>query len=111
MTRFFAKLNKKTVRIPLAEDKWIEAPLLPISEIGEMDEISKMLAEVSRDNVREIAARMVALAKKSLPAYDEELTRFQLDELAELLALLMYGTNDPDDDYQKQQEDGGEKKA
>lgn len=109
MTKFFAKLNKKTVRIPLADGKWIDAPLLPIAEIGEMDEISKMLETVSRENVREVSARMISLIVKSLPDYEEALHRFQLDELAELLALLMYGTNEPD--KEQNAEDGGEKKA
>ena len=112
MTRFFAKLNKRTVRIPLADGEWIDAPLLPISEIGEMDEISRMLEKLNRDNAREIAERMVNLALKSLPEYGEALRRFQLDELAELLALLMYGTNEPDDGEQEQKkEEDGEKKA
>lgn len=109
MTKFFAKLNKKTVRIPIEDGKWIDAPLLPIADIGEVDEISKMLETVSRENVREISSRMIALIKKSLPGYEEALRRFQLDELAELLALLMYGTNEPD--REKDAEGDGEKKA
>lgn len=111
MPKYFAKLNKKTVKIPVDEGKSIEAQLLPISDIGEMDAISEMLANVSRENVREVQDRMIALISKSLPGYTEALRRFQLDELAELLALLMYGTNEPYNDDEERKEDGdGEKK-
>lgn len=110
MPKYFAKLNKKTVKIPVDEGKFIEAQLLPISEIGEMDAISEMLANVSRENVREVQDRMIALIAKSLPGYVEALRRFQLDELAELLTLLMYGTNEPYNDEVEKPAEGGEKK-
>lgn len=113
MPKFFAKLNKRTVTLPLAEGKSITVPLLPVSELGELDAISELLAKVSRDNAREIAERMIALAMKSLPDYGEALHRFQLDELAELLSLLMYGTSEPDEpgENEKDEEGDGEKKA
>ena len=113
MPKFFAKLNKRTVTLPLSEGKSLTVPLLPISELPEMDAISEQLAKLDRDNARGIAERMIALAKKSLPDSEEALHRFQLDELAELLSLLMYGTSEPDADGGDGggEEGDGEKKA
>lgn len=107
MPKFFPKLKQTHVRINLSEDgaEGFSCPMLPVGVLPELHACSEALGKADSAAAFEAARmRMVDLAKTVLPAeYAENLPRFPVDRLSELLAYLMYG--DDDDQPEKKVEE------
>ena len=98
--KVFPKLTQSTVSLGIGDGRTINVPMLPISAIGELKTMTADLGKCeTADDFQQIRDRMISLAKTVLPPeLVERLARFQIPQLAELLAYLAYG--DPDDDDQ-----------
>lgn len=113
MGRFFPKLTQTHVFIETdTAGHGFNCPMLPVSALGEMNaifEVLRMCENIdSLDNARK---RMIGLVKTVMPeAYHEKLVRLDIPHLTELIAYLMYGDPDNDDqpkDFSKKNENGG----
>ena len=96
----FPKLTQSSVSLGIGDGRTINVPMLPISAIGELKTMTADLnqCETTAD-FQQIRDRMMKLAGSVLPAdLTGQLARFQIPQLAELLAYLAYG--DPDDNDQ-----------
>ncbi len=96
MPKCFPKLTQTHVRLDVAEEKSIAVRMLPISRMDELKRCTEGLRKTkTMEQMEEVKKRMVALAREVIPAeYAENLERFPLDALAELLGYLMYGDGD-----------------
>ena len=100
MGKYFPKLTQTKVFIQTDEHGGgFDCPMLPVSALAEMDEISTALAKVDNVQTMEgIRQRMIALVKTVIPgAYHCNLVRLDIPKLAELIAYLMYGDASNDD--------------
>lgn len=100
MGKYFPKLTQREVFIQTDEHGGgFNCPMLPVSALAEMNEISESLAKV--DKVEDLEAtrqRMIALVKTVMPeAYHCNLPRLDIPKLTELIAYLMYGDAANDD--------------
>jgi hypothetical protein len=70
--------------------------MLPVSALGEMKECSEMLKTVHTiEEFESLRLRLVALIKTVLPEpYCDNLERFDLTQLVEVVTYLMYGDDD-----------------
>lgn len=95
MGKYFPKLTQTTVWIEV-QGGGFRCPMLPVSALPELDEISRILSEThTPEEVIAVKNRMVALCKSVIPAeYTANLDRFDCLALSELLAYLMYGDGD-----------------
>lgn len=97
MSKFFPKLSQTHVWIQTdGKGNGFNCPMLPVSSLAEMDECSKLMGKVdSLDSLNEAKRRMIALIRTVLPSpYAENLDRFDIPSLAELVSYLMYGDAD-----------------
>lgn len=96
MSKCFPKLTQTHVRIEVADGSSISVPMLPVSALGEMKECSEILKKVHTiEEFEALRLRLVALIKTVLPEpYCENLDRFDLTQLVEVVTYLMYGDND-----------------
>lgn len=96
----FPKLTQSSVSLGIGDGRTINVPMLPISAIGELKTLTTDLGKCeTADDFQQIHERMIKLAEPVLPQeLVERLARFQIPQLAELLAYLAYG--DPDNDDQ-----------
>lgn len=105
MGKFFPKLTQTRVFIRTDESgNGFNCPMLPVSALGEMNECSELMNNVDSIEVLEtVRKRMIALAKTVLPPeIAENLERFDIPMLSELISYLMYG--DGDDQPKKEAE-------
>lgn len=95
MGKYFPKLTQTTVWIEV-QGGGFHCPMLPVSALPELDEISRILSEThTPEEIIAVKNRMVALCKSVIPAeYTANLDRFDCLALSELLAYLMYGDGD-----------------
>lgn len=95
MGKYFPKLTQNTVWIEV-QNGGFHCPMLPVSALPEIDDISQTLSTThTHEELRNVKARMVALAKTVIPdEYAYGLERFDCLALSELLAYLMYGDGD-----------------
>lgn len=93
MGKMFPKLSQTQVRIELGDGQSFNCPMLGIGQLDQLTSIRDDLAAADTDEkYRAAKARMIALAATVLPQeYAQNLPRFQLDKLSELLAYLAYG--------------------
>lgn len=93
MSKCFPKLTQTHVRIEVADGESISVPMLPVSALGEMKECSEMLKKVQTiEEFEALRLRLAALARTVLPEqYCDNLERFDLMNLVELVTYLMYG--------------------
>lgn len=96
MSKCFPKLTQTHVRIEVADGSSISVPMLPISALGEMKECSELLSKAkSVDEFEALRKRLITLIKTVLPEqYCENLDRFALTQLVEIVTYLMYGDDD-----------------
>lgn len=108
MSRCFPKLTQTHVRIEVADGTSIAVPMLPISALSEMKECSDALRTIKFDEVEKFEAlrqRLLTLIKSVLPEqYCDNLPRFDLMHLVELVTYLMYGDDDDLPDKKKEPE-------
>ena len=100
MGRYFPKLTQTEVFIQTDEHGGgFNCPMLPVSALGEMEEISDSLAKVDNVQTMEgIRQRMIELVKTVMPeTYHGNLVRLDIPKLTELIAYLMYGDASNDD--------------
>ena len=96
MPKYFPKLTQTQVRIEVADGKSVMVPMLPVKCLTELHECSAALKVAdSMEQINAVQARMVEMARQVIPEeYCENLYRFPLTTLAELLAYLMFGDDD-----------------
>jgi len=97
MGKFFPKLTQTKVFIQTDEaGNGFNCPMLPVSELAEMNECSELMGNVdSIESLEAVRKRMIALASKVLPEeFSGNLNRFDIPKLSELIAYLMYGDGD-----------------
>ena len=105
MGKYFPKLTQKEVFIQTDEDGGgFNCPMLPVSALNEMNECSVALQNCKTieafENVRQ---RLLALVRSVFPAeLHDALNRFDIPKLTELVAYLMFG--DPENDDQPKKE-------
>lgn len=92
--KFFPKLTQTHVFVELDTDgNGFNCPMLPISKLDEFNRCAELLKTVK--DLRSYAVvqkAFLTLINTVLPAeYQENLKRFDLDNLAEFTAYLMYG--------------------
>lgn len=105
MGKFFPKLTQTHVYIETdTEGHGFNCPMLPVSALGEMNEIFEVLQQVSSiDSLESSRRRLINLAKTVIPEeYHQNLGRLDIPRLTELIAYLMYG--DPGNDDQPREE-------
>ena len=103
MAKYFPKLTQATVYIQ-TDDKGggFECPMLPISAMNDIDQLSKDLAEAAKKQdvaaIGDIRKKMVKIAQTVIPEqYHSNIFRLSVDKCVELLAYLMYGDPDGND--------------
>ncbi|MPN62682.1 hypothetical protein SDC9_210435 [bioreactor metagenome] len=97
MGKFFPKLSQTRVFIQTDEaGNGFNCPMLPVSALEEMNACSELMSKVdSVDALESVRKRMIALAQTVLPReFAENLNRFDIPMLSELIAYLMYGDGD-----------------
>ena len=100
MGKYFPKLTQAEVFIQTDEHGGgFNCPMLPVSALVEMNELSERLAKVNTvEGFEEIRKRMVELVKTVMPeAYHANLARLDIPKLTELIAYLMYVDAENDD--------------
>ena len=100
MGKYFPKLMQTHVFIQTDEHGGgFNCPMLPVSELATMQEFSDCLAKVTKiEDMNAVRNRMIDLVKTVMPAaYHENLERFDIPKLTELIAYLMYGDTTNDD--------------
>lgn len=101
MGKYFPKLTQKEVFIQTDENGGgFNCPMLPVSALNEMNECSVALQNCKTIEAFEgVRQRLVALVKLVFPEeYQDALNRFDIPTLTELVAYLMFG--DPENDDQ-----------
>lgn len=96
MAKYFPKLNPRRVRIDMSDSESVMVDMLPISELATLEAFTERIAEI-KDAVgyAELRNDMVEVAKKVVPEpFSENLARFSVEMLIELLAYLVYGDGD-----------------
>lgn len=95
----FPKLSQTEVRIGIGNGQTINVPMLPISRLGDLKSISEDLAKCSSSaDFNSMHDRMIELAGTVMPPqFMEQLRRFDIMGLSELLGYLAYGDPDGDD--------------
>ncbi len=99
MGKFFPKLSQTHVFIETdAEGHGFNCPMLPVSALGEMNEITTSVRAAKDIGDLEAARqRMIALAGTVIPEpYRENLIRLDLPCLIEVITYLMYGPPEPE---------------
>lgn len=101
MGKFFPKLTQTHVFIQTEEDgTGFNCPMLPVSALDEMNSCCEDLRKASSISnvetaimeVEKAKSRLIALASSVMPdSYKENLKRFDIPALTELVAYLMYG--------------------
>lgn len=101
MGKYFPKLTQKEVFIQTDENGGgFNCPMLPVSALNEMNECSVALQNCKTIEAFEgVRLRLLALVKLVFPEeYQDALNRFDIPTLTELVAYLMFG--DPENDDQ-----------
>lgn len=101
MGKYFPKLTQKEVFIQTDENGGgFNCPMLPVSALNEMNECSVALQNCKTIEAFEgVRQRLVSLVKLVFPEeYQDALNRFDIPTLTELVAYLMFG--DPENDDQ-----------
>ena len=104
MSKYFPKLTQTEVFIQTDEHGGgFNCPMLPVSALAEMNDISESLPKVSDLRALEaIRQRMIALVKTVMPEpYHGNLLRLDIPRLTELVSYLMYGDAANDDQPKK----------
>jgi hypothetical protein len=105
MAKFFPKLTQTTVFIQTDEKgNGFDCPMLPIGAMNEIDKLSSELRKAADAQdliaIGDVRKKMIELAKTVIPEqYHENMFRLDVEKCVELLAYLMYG--DPNGDDQK----------
>jgi hypothetical protein len=103
MAKYFPKLTQTTVFIQTEDNGGgFECPMLPISAMSDIDQLSKDLAEAANKQdvtiIGDIRKKMIAIAQTVIPEqYHENIYRLDVQKCVELLAYLMYGDPDGND--------------
>lgn len=105
MGKYFPKLMQTEVFIQTDEHGGgFNCPMLPVSAMAKMDELSECLSKV--DNIKDMEAirqQMIELVKTVMPEpYHGNLVRLDIPKLTELIAYLMYGDAENDDQPKKE---------
>ncbi|MGE4300815.1 MAG: hypothetical protein AB7F40_04340 [Victivallaceae bacterium] len=105
MAKYFPKLNQRRVRIDMSDSESVMVDMLPISELATLEAFTERIAGIKdAAGYGELRKDMVAVAKKVIPdPFSENLARFSVEMLIELLAYLVYG--DGDDQPKQEAED------
>ena len=99
MGKFFPKLSQTHVFIETdTAGNGFSCPMLPVSALGEMNEITTAVSAAKDITDLEAARqRMIALAGTVIPEpYRENLVRLDLPCLIEVITYLMYGDTEPE---------------
>ena len=100
MAKYFPKLTQTEVFIQTdGSGGGFNCPMLPVSALSQMDELTERLSTVS--DIKEMAAvrrDLIDLCKTVIPEeYHQNLLRLDIQKLAELIGYLMYGDTSNDD--------------
>lgn len=109
MKMYFPKLTQTHVFIRTDEaGNGFLCPMLPVSRLAELNELHDALAKVSKvEEMEGVRQKMLELVKTVMPPeYHSNLPRLDIPKLTELIAYLMYG--DPDDDDQPPKKPNGD---
>lgn len=98
MAKVFKKLTQTHVRIECGDGTAFNCPMLPISRLPEVHELSnKLTGAGSLAEFEAVRKEMLGLIGTVFPAeHSANLERLPVDKLSELVAYLMYGDDDDD---------------
>lgn len=108
MGKFFPKLTQTKVRIDTDENGGgFDCPMLPVSALNDIESFGQKLDAAIKENnlkaIGEVKQDMLDLAKTVIPEeYHTNLLRLDIQKCTELLAYLMYG--DPEGNDQPKNE-------
>lgn len=112
MGRFFPKLAQSRVFIETGADgAGFNCPMLPVSALAEMNALYELLQGAKDvETLNRGRTRMIELVKTVMPPeYHANLQRLDIPHLTELIAYLMYG--DPENNDQPRGDGDSEKNA
>jgi hypothetical protein len=107
MSKYFPKLTQTEVFIQTDENGGgFNCPMLPVSALSKIEEFSQELKESADKSdikaIGKIRLKMIELAQTVMPAeYHDSLFRLDIPKCTELLAYLMYGDPENDDQPKK----------
>lgn len=100
MAKYFPKLTQTEVFIKTGPDgSGFNCPMLPISALNEINAITESLGTAKELKEMEATrSRMIALINTVMPeTYQGAIARLDIPKLSELIAYLMYGDANDDD--------------
>ena len=104
MGKYFPKLTQTQVFIQTDTDgNGFNCQMLPVSALQQMNDFSERLTKVTTvEEFEAIRKDMIDFVKKVIPVeYHENIQRFDIPRLTELIAYLMYGDVENDDQPKK----------
>lgn len=100
MGKYFPKLTQTKVFIKTESDgRGFNCPMLPVAALSEINAISETMSKAKTiAEVESLRSRMIALINTVMPEkYQSAVARFDIPKLSEMIAYLMYGDTNDDD--------------